>query len=372
MTVESILRPAPEVVLIGFAEALRHAGGHVTADRTQAYLRAVAALDAGVTTDVYWAGRATLCAGPDDIRRYDEVFAAWFSGAVPTGSRSRQPQAPSVAQAALDGSETDGAKEGSDLLCAAASDADVLRHRDVADLSVAERAELAQLFATLRPRAALRRSARRRPTHTGEIDPRRTLRAQLRQVGEPGRVFHRRRSVRPRRVVLLVDVSGSMAPYADSLLRLAHAVTQAMPRQVDVFTVGTRLTHLTRAMRQRDCERALLTAGDTVPDWSGGTRLGETLKAFLDLWGQRGMARRAVVVVCSDGWERGDATLLGEQMQRLSRLTHRVVWMNPHRGKVGYQPVQAGIAAALPYVDDLVAGHSLAAFAELLEMVADA
>jgi uncharacterized protein len=141
---------------------------------------------------------------------------------------------------------------------------------------------------------------------------------------------------------------------------------------VDVFTLGTRLTRVTRAMRQRDPDRAIVAAGDTVPDWSGGTRLGETLRIFLDRWGQRGLARGAVVVVFSDGWERGDAALLGEQMHRLHRLAHRVVWVNPHVGKAGYQPVQQGIVAALPFVDDFVAGHSLATFAELVEVVARA
>jgi uncharacterized protein with von Willebrand factor type A (vWA) domain len=141
---------------------------------------------------------------------------------------------------------------------------------------------------------------------------------------------------------------------------------------VEVFTVGTRVTRVTRAMRLRDPEQAIVAAGHTVPDWSGGTRLGQTLQAFLDRWGQRGMARGAVVVVFSDGWEIGDARLLGDQMQRLARLAHRVVWANPHRGSEGYQPVQQGMAAALPHVDAFVAGHSLAAFADLMEAVADA
>jgi uncharacterized protein with von Willebrand factor type A (vWA) domain len=178
--------------------------------------------------------------------------------------------------------------------------------------------------------------------------------------------------VRPRRIVLLVDVSGSMAPYADSLLRFAHVVTTANRGRTEVFTIGTRVTRVTRAMRLREGEAAVRAAGRTVPDWSGGTRLGDALHAFLDRWGQRGLARGAVVVIMSDGWERGDAAHLGEQMQRLHRLAHRVVWANPHRGKAGYAPVQTGIVAALPHVDDFVAGHSMAAFEEVLEVVARA
>jgi uncharacterized protein with von Willebrand factor type A (vWA) domain len=153
---------------------------------------------------------------------------------------------------------------------------------------------------------------------------------------------------------------------------LAHTLVRVAPRQVEVFTVGTRLTRVTPALRHRDPEYALRLAGDVVPDWSGGTRLGEVLKVFLDRWGQRGTARRAVVVVCSDGWERGDTALLGAQLRRLAALAHRVVWLNPHRGKPGYLPVQAGIVAVLPYLDDLIAGHSLNSFADLLEVVAHA
>ena len=172
-------------------------------------------------------------------------------------------------------------------------------------------------------------------------------------------------------MVLLVDVSGSMSGYADALLRLAHRWTQASPR-VETFTLGTRLTHVTRALRLRDPDRAIVAAGETVPDWSGGTRLGETLQMFLTRWGRRGLARGSVVVVFSDGWERGDTSLLAEQMRQLRRLAHRVIWVNPHRGKAGYEPVQAGVVAALPSCDHFVSGHSLATFDDLTELVARA
>jgi uncharacterized protein with von Willebrand factor type A (vWA) domain len=256
-----------------------------------------------------------------------------------------------------------------------ASETEVLRHRDVAGLSAAERQRLAAMFGTLAPRPPRRRTSRHHPWRRGQVDAPRTLRASLRRMGEPADIAWRRRGTRPRRVVLLVDVSGSMSGYADALLRLAHRFTQAAREQggvVETFTVGTRLTQLTRAMRLRDAERALVAAGETVPDWSGGTRLGETLRVFLDRWGRRGMARGAVVVVFSDGWERGDPALLGEQMAQLRRIAHRVVWVNPHRGKAGYEPVQQGVLAALPHCDHFVAGHSLATFAELAEVISRA
>lgn len=365
-------------LLVGFARALRAAGVPVTQDRTRAYLEATALVGLDNQPATYWAGRATLCSGPDDLDRYDQVFTAWFldhQDVTPRTSRDER----TVAQAALDDSAGGAAGDDvdEDTLNAMASAAEVLRHRDIADLTPSDKARLTTMFATLHPRSPRRSANRRTAWRRGDVDAARTLRQMLRRMGEPGEVAWRRRATRPRRVVLLVDVSGSMSGYADALLRLAHrfshpGATRGAPARVEVFTVGTRLTRVTAAMRMRDPERAIVAAGETVPDWSGGTRLGETLRIFMDRWGQRGLARGSVVVVFSDGWERGDAGLLGEQMQRLHRVARRVVWVNPHVGKDGYLPVQQGIVAALPFVDDLVAGHSLATFADLIEVVARA
>jgi uncharacterized protein len=363
--------PADEL-LLGFTRALRAAGLAVTVDRARAYADAVAVVGMDDRRATYWAGRATLCRGPDDFAPYDRVFSAWFEDAEPPATSRRQ-QPHQVVQAPLGEDDPGGAGEGEDdALHAVASDAEVLRHRDVAQLDPAERARLARMFATLRPTTPMRTSYRRRSANRGSVDPHATLRRSLAQLGEPVEIRLRRRSTRPRRTVLLIDVSGSMSAYADALLRLGHRFVVAAPATTEVFTVGTRVTRLTDALRARDPERALLAAGATVPDWSGGTRLGEALKVYLDRWGQRGMARGAVVVVMSDGWERGDARLLGEQMARLRRLAHQVVWANPHKGIAGYQPVQVGMAAALPHVDDFVAGHSMAAFEQLVRVIGDA
>jgi uncharacterized protein with von Willebrand factor type A (vWA) domain len=374
MTVPARALEADEM-LVGFSRALRAAGVAVTQDRTMGFLRAASVVGLGDRQATYWAGRATLCAGPEDLPVYDEVFTGWFLAGTRPGSREPAPRV-TVAQAALEAHEDGSEPDGDDsAVRVAASTAERLRHRDIAALSPAERLALARLFGTLSPRLPRRTAHRTAPAARGAVDPRRTLRRTLARMGEPDLAW-RRRTTRPRRVVLLVDVSGSMSGYADALLRLAHRVMSASPAHgagaVEVFTVGTRVTRVTRAMRLRDPEQAIVAAGHTVPDWSGGTRLGQTLQAFLDRWGQRGMARGAVVVVFSDGWEIGDARLLGDQMQRLARLAHRVVWANPHRGSEGYQPVQQGMAAALPHVDAFVAGHSLAAFADLMEAVADA
>ena len=371
--VSAVAHEADEL-LLGFARALRAAGVPVTHDRTQAYLQATSLVGLDDQRATYWAGRATLCSGPDDLDRYDQVFTAWFLAGDHPVNRARPDQRTQV-QAALDEGDGSGETEADqDTVDAMASEVEVLRHRDIADMPASEKARLTSLFTTLRPRAPRRPANRRTPWHRGEVDAARTLRQMLRRMGEPGEIAWRRRATRPRRIVLLVDVSGSMSAYADALLRLTHRFshTGSPPGAVETFTIGTRLTRVTRAMRLRDPERAIVAAGETVPDWSGGTRLGETMRIFMDRWGQRGLARGAVVVVFSDGWERGDADLLGEQMQRLGRVAHAVVWVNPHVGKDGYLPVQQGIVAALPHVDHLVAGHSLATFADLVEVVSRA
>ena len=359
-------------ILLAFTRALRAGGVPVTQDRTHDFLAAAALLGADDPTAVRAAGRSTLCAAPDDLARFDQVFEAFFNArhGPPRPRPVVRPES-SAEQLPIDDNEGEQADEADDVIRAAASPTEVLRHRDVASLTAAEKQRLGAMFATLHPRPPLRRTARHQRWHRGQVDASRTLRESLRRMGEPAEIAWRRRAQKPRRVVLLVDVSGSMSSYADALLRLAHRLTQGIG-SVETFTIGTRVTHVTRAMRTRDAERALVAAGDTVPDWSGGTRLGETLRFFLDRWGQRGMARGAVVVVFSDGWERGDAAVLAEQMGRLRRIAHRVVWVNPHRGKDGYEAVQTGVLAVLPFCDHFVAGHSLATYADLVEVLADA
>jgi uncharacterized protein len=353
-------------VLVGLARALRAAGVPVAPDRVEHAVRALAVLDPSRRADVYWAGRLAFCARPEDLARYDAVFAALFAGERPPASLRRTTVARAVPVALADGGPSgrdgEGGEEREALLRAAASSVEVLRHRDVATLTVAEREALNRALAALALPGEQRPSRRWRPSARGAVDPRGTVRALLRSGGEPAAL--------PRRVVLLVDVSGSMSAYADALLRFAHAATRRRGVTTEVFTVGTRLTRVTRALSTRDPDRAMAAVGEAVPDWSGGTRLGVLLREFLDRWGQRGMARGAVVVVLSDGWERDDPELLGAQMARLARLAHRVVWANPRKARPGYAPLAAGMAAALPHVDDFVEGHSLAALQRLARVVA--
>jgi hypothetical protein len=361
--------------LVAFGRKLRAAGVPASPDRVQAFATAVTMLDPLITEDVYWAGRLTLCADPDDIARFDVVFTSWVYGRDPryrlvgdvAGTTKRERVLADVGGET--GDSSDEAGSGDDRpIGLAASDVELLRHRDYPQLSTAERAEVRRLIALLDPVGPPRASRRYHPARRGPLDAHRTVRAMLARGGEPAGLRRRARGIRPRRLVFLVDVSGSMTAYSDALLRVAHAAVRRRP-STEVFTMGTRLTRVTRELRHRDPDRALVAAGRAVPDWSGGTRLGEQLKAFCDRWGQRGTARGALVVLASDGWERGDARALGVQMARLRRLAHRVVWVNPHVAKPGFAPATAGLKAALPHVDDFLAGHDLAAYEQLARVL---
>lgn len=362
-------------IMTGFARALRAAG--VAADRVRltTSLAALGHVDVADADQVYWASRLALCSEPDDLPKFDAIFDSWFRGGRPTLPGPMQPtQLPmsTLAVRPLATEHADGRDGSDEPLATAASDAEILRHHDIATLTSQERAEVNRMIALLAPRVATRRTRRRRPGGRQHVDVGRTVRQLLKDGGEPGLLRYVQRGERPRRLVLLLDVSGSMTPYADVLLRFAHAAVRVAPTTTEVFTVSTRLTRITAQLRLRDPEAALRAAGAAVPDWSGGTLLGQALRAFLDRWGQRGTARRAVVVLASDGWERGDATLLAEQMARLARLAHRTVWVNPHRGKPGFAPATGGMLAALPYLDELVAGHSFDALQKVAEVIAHA
>lgn len=366
--------PADAVdTIVGFARTLRAAGVDATPGRVQALVDALAVLDPTSRPHLYWAGRASLCASRDDVERYDRAFEAYFAGEAPH-ERLRAiapPRTSSLRPSLADALPSDGAEDDASVPVAVpdASGAEQLRHRDFAAMGEAERAMVDRLLERLRLPGEVRRTRRHRPGGTRALDRRRILRSVLRQGGEPGRLHRRERRYRPRRVVLVVDVSGSMSAYATALLRFAHAASARGAAPTEVFTLGTRLTQVTAELGHRDPDTAMAAVSRAVPDWSGGTRLGPLLKELLDRWGQRGLVRGAVVVVLSDGWERGDVALLEQQMGRLSRLAHRVVWANPRQAREGFEPTAAGLAAALPHVDDFVSGHSIAALEELAEVV---
>ncbi len=368
----------PDRAAVAFARVLRGAGLDIPVGATITYARALDAVGLDRRDDAYWAGRATLLRGPEDAALYDAAFSAFWDRTPVTVDR--HVEAVTEVVFAFDdagddpaaGDEADDAEaDEATMLSVRWSPADVLRHRDFATYTQAEHAEARRLMADLRLAGALRRSRRHRAvTHArGRPDLRRTVRRSLRAGGEPVRRAFRAPSTRPRRVVLLFDVSGSMEPYARSLLRFLHIAVAGRSR-VEAFAMGTRLTRLTRELSTRDPDAALAAAAARVVDWSGGTRLGEGLRTFNDRWGVRGMARGAVVVVLSDGWDRGDPELLAREMARLERVAYRIVWVNPLKATPEYAPLARGMAAALPYVDAFVTGHSVAALEELVEVIA--
>jgi uncharacterized protein with von Willebrand factor type A (vWA) domain len=248
---------------------------------------------------------------------------------------------------------------------------ETLHSADFASLNDEERAEVDRVIADMRVSAATRPSRRRRPSRRsdGTLDLRRTIRESLRTGGEPLRLRTLQRTRVPRRVVIIADISGSMASYSRSLLRYAHAAVSAGAK-VEAFALGTRLTRLTRELSTRDPDKALQRAAGSVEDWSGGTRLGEGIGRFNDEWGTKGMARGAIVVILSDGWDRGDPEFLASEMARLSRVAHKIVWVNPLKATDGYAPLARGMAAALPFVDEFIEGHSLDALDRLSAVVA--
>jgi uncharacterized protein len=350
---------------------LREAGMEVGPGRLAGALQALDALGLGRRDDVYWALRATLTARQEDLEPFDRAFEAWFERApVPAPRRPRPaPRERGRTEGHADPGPDTGAA-GSEAPAEIGWSADeVLRRRDFGAMTPAELSAARRLLprlAEVRPR---RSSRRLRPHPRGRsLDLRRMTRRSLATGGEPlARVYRRQLDV-PRRVVLLCDISGSMQAYTRALLLFLHGAAAA--RHVEVFAFGTRLTRLTPALRTRDPDGALARAADAVVDWGGGTRIGAAIKTFNDEWGRRALARGAIVVIASDGWERHDPALLGAEMARLRRLAYAVVWVSPLKGHVDYEPLGAGMRAALPHVDRFLAGHNIASLEELASVLA--
>ncbi len=369
--------------LVGFGRLLRSRGLPVGTGRILAFCRAVAALSRFDRDSLYLAGRLTMIARKEDFDAYNLAFEQWFPRArdrlrAELGGWQPEPRVSIereievlVGEALSDEADSDERDEGDEevTIGLVASGIEMLRAKSFEDLSEAERHEADLAIRQLAVILPMRRARRYRASPRGRrFDLRRTVRASLRTQGEPfHRAWRNRRSKR-RPLVLLLDVSGSMSSYSRALLQFGYAAVRAGQR-VEVFAFGTRLTRLTRALRRSEPDLALRQVAASVVDWEGGTRIGASLKELLDRYGQQAWIRGAVVVLCSDGLERGDPVLLAAQMARLARVAHRLVWVNPLKGSPRYQPLARGMAAALPHVDSFLPGHNLQSLESLCEVL---
>ncbi len=360
---------------VGFCRLLRSLGLKVPTTATLNFAEALGVVGIEDRSAVYWAGRATLVRRGEDREIYDRAFAVYWEHQVGLFGGPPEEQDPATVLLDSDDADTDQESEGEepeqDTEVVRFSVTEVLTEKDFSQCSAEELEELTRLMAQLRFTTHPRRTRRQVPAKTkaGRPDLRRTVQWALRHQGEPLRMATTEPSNRPRRLVLLLDVSGSMEAYARALIRFVHAAVVARSR-VEAFAMGTRLTRITRQLSDRDPDAAIAKATPEVKDWAGGTRLGEDLRNFNDQWGIRGMARGAVVVILSDGWDRGDATELSEQMERLHRVTHELIWVNPLKATEGYAPLAAGMAAALPHLDRFVAGNNFSSVEELAMILA--
>lgn len=367
---------APEEMAVAFARLLRRLDLVAPTDAVITFAEALTRVGIADRDQVYWSARVTLVRRVEDVAVFDRAFAVFWEQRRAEAAGEEAPTETLTLAFDTD-DEDDGAEEGEaeanedETLTLRFSAVEVLRNKDFASYTDDELVQCQALMSQLRLAGPPRRSLRlvASPGRGPRPDLRRTVRASLAAGGEPVRPRYREPGERLRRLVVLLDVSGSMEPYARALLRFVHAAVAGRQR-VEAFALGTRLTRLTRELATRDPDRALSRAGERVVDWSGGTRLGEGLRAFNDEWGVRGMARGAIVVILSDGWDRGAPEVLAEQMGRLSRVADRIVWVNPLKVTPGYAPLARGMAAALPYVDDFVEGHSVDALERLAATIA--
>jgi len=378
-----------------FGHLLHAAGVPVTPERSSRFAQVVLLADPATLPELAALGRTTLVSTHDQIEIFDRVFAQVFGGFVDQadfrGDSATPPPPSSLPQGEKTPGDperdgTDSAPTGSsgmpgegepdpeseeESVLAAVSTQERLGEKNFADCSEEELRLLNALIAQL-PFVAPMRTARRQRRHNRgrALDVRATLRASHRTSGDPVDRVYRKATERPRRVVLIADVSGSMEPYARVYLHLMRGAVKALGSEAFVF--ATRLTRLTRQLAHTHPDIAYRKAAAAAPDWSGGTRIGAALKAFLDEHGRRGLARGSVIVIVSDGWEIEDPELVGRAMEQLSRLAFHIIWVNPRKVARGYQPLVGGMAAAMPYVDTFVSGHSLRAIEEVMEAIRDA
>jgi uncharacterized protein with von Willebrand factor type A (vWA) domain len=364
-----------DALLVDFGHALRLAGLPVGTDDILTFCEGTSLLDVTDLMDVYWSGRTTLVRRREHVPIYNLVFRMFFLDVDVTrpDERKRMMRASANAGATLEIPNTEEGMPGDvspdeAKLGYVASTSEVYRHKAFADCSDDELRQLRRLMSRMRvtpPRRRTHRTTRARRSAT--LDMRRMARDTMRSMGEPRELAFKKRKEKLRPLVLILDVSGSMADYSRNLLQFAYSAKRANAK-VEVFCFGTRLSRITRALDRRDPDAAMRQAGEAVLDWDGGTRIGDSLKEFTRGARRSRLGRGAIVVICSDGLDRGDPQQLEEAMESLSRIAHRVIWVNPHKGDAPvYVPASLGMIVANPYIDEVHSGHNLASLERLAE-----
>jgi uncharacterized protein with von Willebrand factor type A (vWA) domain len=364
--------------LLVLPRLLRNAGLAVDADRARLYLRALAEIDLEREDDVRAAARTALVIRHVDLATFEETFALFWAllrgGAFPASDtigipRKRGGDRAEVPLVPIPGSLAAHARR---TMRVVASPVELLRHVDFADMTAEERLAAARFLERLEWSPTSRPSRRFRAARQGvRLDARATLRRSLRSQGEPVSLLRRAPRRKRRPLVILCDISGSMESYSRLLLHMSHAFARGWSR-VETFTIGTRLTRITRQLRERRPDAALARVSRAVADWSGGTRLGDALREFNVRWSRRVLGRGAVVLLVTDGWERGDPTRLAAEASRLQRAAYRLLWLDPVSGTRGYSPDSGGARALVPHVDDHLAANTLNGLDAIAAMLAQA
>lgn len=399
MAETAVLAPRIETAALAaaFATVLRRSGIPTSADRAAWLAEALTIVPPASRDRLYWTCRTVFVTSKDQVPVFDAVFAAVFDGMLdpadnrgdtsgpppvgseprtratasdqrPSGSNDHEPEQQAPAPSAGgEGSDEPGPER--DAVLAVTSAEEHLHDMSFADLTESEISQMQRLVRRIMLSTPPRRSRRSRPTGRSgaRLDVRRTLRSAQRTGSDAVSLVYSRRREHPRRLVLICDVSASMEPYTRVFLSLLQGAVSGA--HAEAFVFSTRLTRLTRQLALRDPDQALARAAAAAPDWAGGTRLAEAIRRFVDGYGRRGLARGAIVVVLSDGWSQDDPVQVATQMARLRRLAHRIVWVNPRKVAPGYQPLVGGMAAALPFCDAFVSGHSYAALTELADSI---
>lgn len=358
-------------LFVEFGEKLRGSGLSIGSDDVISFLQGIAELNPTDIVDIYWAGRTTLVRRQDQILTYNIKFREFFLDISDNEQDTRKVRinsassADSVLEIPSVEPGTPGVGEEETKMGFMASTSQIWRNKAFAECTPQELAALRKMISTLKLTPPIRRTRRLRTTLKGNrLNMRRIVRAMMRSQGDPKDLFFIKRKVKLRPIIFILDVSGSMADYSRNLLQFAYSARRANAK-VEVFCFGTRLTRITNSLNRRTPDEAMLLAGNTVWDWDGGTQIGDSISKYVKEWGRSRSGRGSIVVICSDGLDRGSPELLSKAMENLSRLSYRIFWMNPHKADMpDYLPNTLGMMVSAPYIDEIVSGHNLRSLEE--------